>query len=105
MSALAPIAALSQAARAYGAGSATASVAAPKAAASGDFGSLVGGAMQSAVATLHRSEQTTARGVVGKADVQEVVQAASDAEVTVQTTVGILGKVTAAYNDIMHMSA
>ena len=49
-------------------------------------------------------EQTTAAGVAGKADVQQVVQALSDAEVTMQTVVAVRDKVLGAYNDIMQMT-
>ncbi len=54
--------------------------------------------------TIRQSEQTTAAGVAGTADVQQVVQALGDAEVTMQTVVAVRDKVLGAYNDIMRMT-
>jgi flagellar hook-basal body complex protein FliE len=68
------------------------------------FGSMISNAAHVALQTLRHSEKITALGVAGKADVQDVVQAASDAEVTVKSTVAVLSKVQSAYNDIMRMS-
>lgn len=110
---LTPIPSLAQAARAYGASGAS-PVSAGALNVTGtqsagltegtDFSSMLGNAMQSAIQTLHTSERTTAKGVVGKADVQEVVQAASDAEVTIHTVTGIRDKILSAYSDVMRMS-
>lgn len=69
-----------------------------------DFSSMVGEAAKSALQTLRQSEQTTSAGVAGKADVQQVVQALGDAEVTMQTVVAVRDKVLGAYNDIMRMT-
>ena len=69
-----------------------------------DFSSMVGEAAESALQTLRQSEQTTTAGVAGKADVQQVVQALGDAEVTMQTVVAVRDKVLGAYNDIMRMT-
>jgi flagellar hook-basal body complex protein FliE len=69
-----------------------------------DFADMVGNAAHAALQTLHGAEETTASGVAGKADVQDVVQALSNAEVTMQTVVQVRDKVLGAYNDIMHMS-
>jgi flagellar hook-basal body complex protein FliE len=68
------------------------------------FAAMVGDAAQSALQTVRQSEQTTANAVAGKADVQEVVQALGDAEVTMQTVVAVRDKILGAYNDIMRMS-
>jgi flagellar hook-basal body complex protein FliE len=69
-----------------------------------DFATLAGDAAHSALQTLRQGEQSTASGVAGKSDVQSVVMALSNAEVTMQAVVEIRDKVVAAYNDIMHMS-
>ncbi|HEX2943261.1 MAG TPA: flagellar hook-basal body complex protein FliE [Rhodopila sp.] len=69
-----------------------------------DFSSLVGNAARSALQSLHQAEKTTAAGVAGKTDVQSVVEALSNAEVTMQSVVAVRDKVLGAYNDIMHMS-
>ena len=53
---------------------------------------------------MRQSEQTTVNAVAGKADVQDVVTALGDAEVTMQTVVAVRDKILGAYNDIMKMS-
>jgi len=68
-----------------------------------DFASMVSGAAESALHTLRAAETTTAAGISGQADVQSVVQALSNAEVTMQTIVAVRDKVLSAYNDIIHM--
>jgi len=101
------IASAAQVLSAYGSsgaqGAATASLG-NTAGASGDFSSMVGNAAESALQTMRSAEQTTAAGVAGKADVQQVVEALSDAEVTMQTVVAVRDKVLGAYNDIMKMT-
>lgn len=79
----------------------------PEAGASGSgasFASMIGEAASSALATLRNGETTTAAGLAGKADVQDVVQALSNAEMTVQTVVAVRDKVLNAYNAIMSMT-
>jgi flagellar hook-basal body complex protein FliE len=98
MTPIPPIVPLSQVTSAYAGGTAVDS------APGTDFAAMVGDAAQSALQTLHQGEQTTAAGIVGKTDVQDVVQALSNAEVTMQAVVEVRDKVVAAYNDIMHMS-
>lgn len=93
---ISPVALAPQIAQAY---------ATPPVAASGpDFASMIGGAAQSAINTLHQAEQVTTSGIAGKSDTQEVVQALSNAELTMQAVVAVRDKVLSAYNDIMHMS-
>ena len=77
---------------------------ASRAAGGTDFSSMVGDAAESALQTLRQSEQVTTAGVAGKADVQQVVQALGDAEVTMQSVVAVRDKVLGAYNDIMRMT-
>jgi flagellar hook-basal body complex protein FliE len=69
-----------------------------------DFASMIGHAAQSAVQTMRQAEQVTASGIAGKADTQAVVQALSNAEVTMQTVVAVRDKILAAYNDVIHMN-
>ncbi|MBK1660036.1 flagellar hook-basal body complex protein FliE [Paracraurococcus ruber] len=85
---------VSVAMRAYGAQAATRS----------DFGSMVGDAARGALNTLRQSETTSARGVAGTADVQEVVQAAASAELTVQVVSQLRDRALAAYSDILRMA-
>jgi flagellar hook-basal body complex protein FliE len=94
---IAPISSAAQIASAYGN-----SAAKPGAAA--DFGTMVTEAAHSALQTVQNSEQVAAAGVSGTADVQQVVQALSDAELTMQTVVAVRDKVLGAYNDIMKMA-
>jgi flagellar hook-basal body complex protein FliE len=84
-------------------GSTTAALSTRPAAANG-FAAMVGNAAQDAMQSLHQAEATTASGVAGHTDVQGVVQALSNAEVTLQTVVAVRDKVLGAYSDIMHMS-
>jgi flagellar hook-basal body complex protein FliE len=77
---------------------------ATKQVASTDFGAMVGNAAESAMQTIRGSEQVATAGVSGTADVQQVVQALSDAELTMQTVVAVRDKVLGAYNDIMKMT-
>ena len=69
-----------------------------------DFASMIGDAAHTAIQTMRHAEQVTASGVAGKADTQAVVQALSNAEITMQTVVAVRDKVLAAYNDVIHMN-
>jgi flagellar hook-basal body complex protein FliE len=93
---IAPLSSVTAAARAYGATSV-----APAAA---DFGTMVGNAARASLQTLRQSEAATARGIAGTADVQEVVQAATAAELTVQTVTQLRDKVVGAYMDVLRMA-
>ena len=69
-----------------------------------DFGAMVREAAESSLQTLRRSEAVGARAVAGAADVQEVVQAATAAELTVQTVTQLRDKAVSAYMDVMRMA-
>jgi flagellar hook-basal body complex protein FliE len=69
-----------------------------------DFASMIGQAAQSAIHTVRQAEQVTASGVAGKADTQAVVQALTNAELTMQTVVAVRDKILSAYNDVIHMN-
>lgn len=71
---------------------------------SSDFAGMVGDATSAALNTMRHAERMTARGVAGRADVQEVVQALSNAEVTMQAVVAVRDKIVGAYSDILRMS-
>jgi flagellar hook-basal body complex protein FliE len=88
------VAPVSAALRAYGAAAAPAT----------DFSSMVGSAARASLATLRQAEVVSARGVAGTADVQEVVQAATAAELTVQTMTQLRDKVVGAYTDVLRMA-
>jgi flagellar hook-basal body complex protein FliE len=94
---IAPLSSASQVASAYANKPASAAT-------TTDFSDMVGDAAKTALGTLRASEQTATAGVSGTADVQQVVQALSDAELTMQTVVAVRDKVLGAYNDIMKMT-
>jgi flagellar hook-basal body complex protein FliE len=68
------------------------------------FASMVGNAAEAALQSVNNAEQTVTNSVTNKTDVQDVVMALGDAEVTMQTVVAVRDKILGAYNDIMHMS-
>ena len=67
------------------------------------FASLLRDAAESAHDTLKRSEQMSVDAIAGKADLNEVVAAVTNAEVTLQTVLAVRDKVIQAYQDIMRM--
>ena len=67
------------------------------------FGAMVKNAAEKAVDTMRAGEQASARAVEGKADLTDVVQAVTDAELTLQTVVALRDKLLAAYQEIMRM--
>lgn len=69
-----------------------------------DFGNLVSAAARGTLQTLRQSESVGARAVAGSADVQEVVQAATAAELTVQTVTQLRDKAVSAYMDVLRMA-
>ena len=76
----------------------------PSAVGAPDFASMIGQAAQNAIHTVREAEQVTAAGVAGKADTQAVVQALTNAELTMQTVVAVRDKILSAYNDVIHMN-
>ena len=67
------------------------------------FLDMVGGAMQSAVASGYKSEQVATQALMGKADITDVVTAVSQAETALSTVVAVRDKVINAYQDIIKM--
>jgi flagellar hook-basal body complex protein FliE len=68
-----------------------------------DFANLVRGAIDEAIKIGERSEQMSIRGVNDKADLNQVVTAVAEAEVTLQTVVSVRDKVIEAYKEIIRM--
>ena len=68
-----------------------------------DFASVLETAARDSVDTMRKSETMSAAGIAGKADIREVVQAVTNAELTLQTVVNVRDKVISAYNDILHL--
>ena len=86
------------AARAYQQGDA-----AGTAASGSDFGGMLTRAVEGAVQSGQAAEQQAAQAIAGGADLTEVVQAVSRAELTLQTATAIRDRVVQAYQDIMNM--
>ena len=55
------------------------------------------------VDTLRKSEEMSARAVTGEADLTDVVQAVTAAEVTLQTVVSVRDRLVSAYQEILRM--
>jgi flagellar hook-basal body complex protein FliE len=68
------------------------------------FGDVLKSALQDAVGTEKQGEATTLNAVSGKADINSVVSAVNNAELTLQTVLAVRDKVVAAYTEILHMS-
>ncbi len=69
----------------------------------GGFDSLLKAELQHAVGTLQRSEQASIAGVSGQASIQEVVEAVTAAELTLQKVTAVRDRVITAYQEIMRM--
>ncbi len=67
------------------------------------FADLVGESLSSAVEAGRQSEQMSAQAIAGKADLNEVVSAVTNAEVTLQTVIAIRDRVIQAYQEIVQM--
>lgn len=67
------------------------------------FGSLVKNTIDQVVATQKKSEAVSAAAVTGKANLTDVVQAVTEAEMTLQTVMTVRDRLVSAYQDIMRM--
>lgn len=85
-------------------GDAAASGGATNAAAGGDFGKMLSGAMQGAVDQGAQAEAQARGAISGQGNLLDVVTAVSRAELSLQTTVAVRDRVVQAYQDIMHMT-
>jgi len=59
--------------------------------------------IQGSVDTMKSGEEMSAKAVTGEADLTDVVQAVTSAEITLQTLVGVRDRMISAYQDIMRM--
>ncbi|HRI75990.1 MAG: flagellar hook-basal body complex protein FliE [Alphaproteobacteria bacterium] len=65
------------------------------------FGDILKQSAEAAIGAQHRSEQTSAASLLGKADMTEVLQAVNDAEVALNTVLAVRDRVVQAYQEIM----
>ena len=68
-----------------------------------DFGTMVRDLISESVDAGHRGEEMSARGVTGQADLNEVVMAVNNAELSLQMVVGVRDRVIQAYQEIIRM--
>ena len=68
-----------------------------------DFSTVLRDAAEQAVSTLEEGEAQSLAAATGKADIQDVVVAMSQAEMTLQTVVTLRDRVIQAYQEIMRM--
>ncbi|MFD1627540.1 flagellar hook-basal body complex protein FliE [Azospirillum griseum] len=67
------------------------------------FGDVLEQAAKQTIGTMRKSEDLSALSAVGKADLNDVVQAVTNAEVTLQTVTAVRDKVLSAYQEILRM--
>ena len=72
-------------------------------AAGGGFGDMVKSAIQDVANLNKQAEVTSIAAIQGKADIQDVVLAVSNAEVALETVVAVRDSAIKAYNTIMQM--
>lgn len=67
------------------------------------FGELVKAGLQESVDTMRAGEAASAKAVAGEANLQEVVGAITQAELTLETVVAVRDRLVSAYQEIMRM--
>ena len=80
------------------------SVATEETKSSSDFGQVLSSVMDEAVGTVKNAEKMSMQGIAGKADVQDVVLAISNAEQTLDTVVALRDSAIKAYREIIQMT-
>ena len=68
-----------------------------------DFSSYIRDAAVEAVDTMHQGETLSKQGIAGTADLNDVVAAVNDAEMTLQTGTTLRDKLVQAYQEIVRM--
>ena len=69
----------------------------------GSFGQMLEQATKDGINTLKQGEQKSVEGALGKADLTDVVNAVTNAEVTLQAVISVRDRVVSAYQEIMRM--
>ncbi len=67
------------------------------------FADLMKQGVTQAVDTMKAGEAMSAKAITGEANITDVVQAVTSAEITLQTLVSVRDKMISAYQDIMRM--
>ncbi|NYZ11666.1 flagellar hook-basal body complex protein FliE [Azospirillum sp. RWY-5-1] len=67
------------------------------------FGEVLENAARNTIGSMRRGEDMSALASVGKADITDVVQAVTNAEMTLQTVTAVRDKVVTAYQEILRM--
>ncbi len=67
------------------------------------FGDIMAQTLSAAAATGYQSEAVSMRAIANQADLNEIVTAVNNAEITLQTVVAVRDKVIAAYQEIIRM--
>ena len=75
----------------------------PREPAGGGFADALKGAINEGVESLNQAERVSRAAAAGKADVNEVITAVSEAELTLQTVVALRDRVIQAYQEILRM--
>jgi flagellar hook-basal body complex protein FliE len=68
------------------------------------FADLLKSALTDAIQTQKTGEAASLQAATGKSDINSVVSAVNNAELTLQTVLAVRDKVVAAYTEIMHMT-
>jgi len=68
-----------------------------------EFGALIKEAATESLDVLRAGEKASAEAVIGTADLTDVVEAISSAEMTLQTVVAVRDRMLSAYQEIMRM--
>ena len=67
------------------------------------FGELIRNSAQSALNVMEQSEKVSAQAITGDADLNDVVQAVTAAELTLQTTVAVRDRIVSALQEVLRM--
>lgn len=67
------------------------------------FSDFLKNSLETSVDKIKAGEQMSAKAVTGQADVTDVVQAVTEAELALQTVVALRDRLVSAYQDIMRM--
>ena len=68
-----------------------------------DFGAVLRDAAEDAIGQLREGEDKTIEAAAGSADINQVVRAVAEADMTLQTVVAVHDRVIQAYQDVLRM--